>query len=97
MNQILRLINTRKSEIPQEYKAAFNSHKKSKEAKWLYPYNEENPCGTLVFEHWLTRFNTAVIEIASKQFRRDKRVTREGSNLFAQGRAQFSGTDPEDS
>ena len=93
MNQILRLINTRASEIPIEHKVAFKSHKKSKEAKWLYPYNEENPCGTLVFEHWLIRFNTAVIEIVSKQFRRGKRVSKEGTDLFAQGRAQLSGND----
>ena len=49
----------------------------------------ENPCGTQSFLHWQTAFNTAVIQIVSSQFSSQRRITREGRDLYSTASTKF--------
>ena len=68
LNQIAILIETSPASINVENRASFSAHKSEAENNWLYPYTVENPCGTQLYEHWLAKFITAVVQIVSTEF-----------------------------
>ena len=90
MNQITTLLSTKPSEVqPAEAREMFTEQKLSAQTHWLYPYTVENPCGTQSFIHWQTAFNTAVIQIVSSQFSSQRRITREGRDLYSTASTKF--------
>ena len=76
MNQITLLLTTTVTEVDSDCREEFIEQRATARSKWPYPYTAENPCGTQVFEHWETQFNTAVLQIVSTQFERERRLTK---------------------
>jgi hypothetical protein len=94
MNHIIQLLDTKPADVPLDTRADFTALRKTAQAKWSYPYTVENTCGTITYEHWKTQFDTAIIQIVSAQFQHDRKVTKEGKDLFSQGTTRFMDVDP---
>jgi hypothetical protein len=94
LNQITTLLDTLPSTVPVYDRPAFTVQREAAQDNWQYPYTVENPCGTQVFEHWQTQFNTAVVQIVSTEFHQQKRLSREGKDLYTQGSSTFLDGDP---
>jgi hypothetical protein len=94
LNQITILIEASASSVPLAERAQFSAQKLEYEDNWLYPYTVENPCGTQLFEHWQSQFNTAVVQTVSTEFQLQRRLSKEGKDLYNQGTAGFLDGDP---
>ena len=93
MNQIATLLSTSAEDVPSVHRPKFLARQTTAQTKWPYPYTEENPCSTQLYKHWETRFNMAIVQIVSTQFRRDKHIPKEGNDLFSQGTTKFTSYD----
>ena len=76
MNHITTLLESDSDYIPLPEREEFQALQMEARENWLFPYTSENPCGTQLYEHWKTQFNTAVIQIVSGQFQQDRRVSK---------------------
>jgi hypothetical protein len=94
LNQISTLLDNAPSTVPATDRAAFTLAREEAQNNWLYPYTVENPCGTQVFSHWLSQFNTAVVQIVSVEFQHQKRLSKEGKDLYSTASSTFLDGDP---
>jgi hypothetical protein len=76
LNQITTLVEKDPREIPADQRAKFIAVRDETIDSWLFPHTVENPCGILAFDHWKTKFNTAVVQIVTAQFQKDRRNPR---------------------
>ena len=88
VNQITELLQTKPSEVSADDRKEYNETKLLA-AKWLFPYTVENPIGTQAYQHWKTAFNLAILQIVTQEFQKDRRITKEGSDLLQQGSTKF--------
>ena len=57
---------------------------------WLYLYTGKSQCSPIFFNHWKAQFNTAIVQIASAQFKRPRLIIRTGADLYAQAQHAMS-------